>query len=82
LHPRGLLRRNRRIVGWTEDPIAVCSDTLEGLSWHLIRMHACVSKPILREDGDTLLEEPFTEHRMAEKIMKRFDNAMRKLAKE
>jgi len=37
-----------RILGWTKNPIAVCSDTLEGLSWQLIRMHACISKPVLR----------------------------------
>jgi hypothetical protein len=39
-------------------------------------MHACISKPVLREDGDALIED--TESRR-EKLMK---DAMRKLAEE
>ena len=31
------------IIGWTENPIAVCSDSLQGLSWQLDNMLTCLS---------------------------------------
>ena len=45
------------ILGWTASPIAVCGDTPDGLRWQLDKMSECLSKPILRPVGDTLVEE-------------------------
>ena len=49
--------KDGRIAGWTADPIAVCSDSPEGLRWQLDKMLECLSKPILRPVGDALIEE-------------------------
>ena len=38
--------RRGKIVGWTANPIAVCSDTPEGLRRQLNQMLDCLSKPI------------------------------------
>ena len=75
------------IVGWTVNPTTICSDTLEGLSWHLTRMHAAVSKPVLRidydprgEGSDTLIEvlpdEPTEVLRVAKQLAKEAEPAV------
>lgn len=46
-----------KITRWTVDPIVPYSDTLNGLRWTLERMREATAKPILRREGDTLVEE-------------------------
>ena len=44
---------NGRINGWSADPAVVAGDDLE---WVLDRMRECLSKPVLEERGNKLLE--------------------------
>lgn len=46
-----------KIRNWTLDPVTVGGDTVEELTETLNRMLRAVSKPVLLEVGETLIEE-------------------------